>query len=410
MFWKMFCKTAIMAGLILIITTGAAMSENEPASELTTGKESLVTANNRLGFNLIREILKEDRDKNIFISPSSIAMALAMAYNGADGTTRDAMHKTLELDGLTLDQVNRANLALIKELMNLDSAVQFTIANSLWYRNTFRVEQTFIDINREFYNSEVAGLDFGDSGAKDIINGWVDENTNGKIKKIITNIDAQAMLFLINAIYFKGTWTSEFNKDRTKDDEFFTGSGTTVPCRMMYQDDRFPYYEDSTAQMIRLPYGSNEFSMTVVLPRPNVSLNTLINKMNADTWQLWSSRLHNSEGKIYLPSFKMEYEIKLNDVLTALGMEIAFDPNKANFTRINPDGQIYISEVKHKTFVDVNEEGTEAAAVTSIGMALACAPEPGFVMRVDRPFLFVIGDRQTGTVLFVGKVVKPVRD
>jgi len=396
-----------LVGLALSPGPDDPVSSPPPLRDLTTPEKALAEAGNNFGFKLFREILQREHKTNVFISPLSVSLALGMAQNGADGATREAMQKTLALSGMTIEEVNQAYRSLIELLTGLDTAVEFKIANSIWYRRTFPVEKEFLKVNNTYFHAEVSGLDFGDPVAQKTINSWVDRSTNGKISKIVDRIDPLMMMYLINAIYFKGMWTQEFDKKDTRDDQFTTAEGARISCRMMSQDRSFPYFEDSTLQAIDLPYGSGHYSMTVFLPRPEIDLDILIAQFTADNWHKWASALAKSPGELFLPKFKLEYELTLNDELTALGMGIAFAPDKADFTKINKKGKLYISEVKHKTFVDVNEEGTEAAAVTSVGMMLTSVQPAGFVMRVDRPFLFVIRDHRSGTILFMGKIVEP---
>jgi serpin B len=312
---------------------------------------------------------------------------------------------------LTLQEVNESYKSLIELLTNLDPKVKFQIANSIWYREIFPVEDEFIDINNTYFDAEVSGLDFSAPNASNIINGWVDEKTNGKIKKIVDDpINPLTMMFLINAIYFKGIWTYEFDESHTTDDMFTLSDGSKKPCKMMTQEGEFQYFENDDFQAIDLPYGDGDFRMTIFLPRIEKDVNSLIGELNQENWNRWISSFHKRELTLQLPKFTLEYEVKLNDVLRALGMEIAFDSNLANFTKMYKKEQVganlYISNVKHKTFVEVNEEGTEAAAVTSVEMTLTSVPIR-ILMRIDRPFIFAIRESRSGTILFIGKNIEP---
>jgi len=371
---------------------------------LTKSETDLISSDNKFGFKLFKEIVNYDRDKNVFISPLSVGLALGMTYNGAGGTTREAMHATLELQDLTLEEVNEAYQSLMELLLNLDPKVLFQIANSIWYRQDFSVEQEFIDLNKTFFNAEVTSMDFSAPGAVDIINGWISDNTNGKIKEMIDRIDPLTVMFLINALYFKGTWTYEFDPEDTKDDLFHLADGTQKPCKMMTQEASFYYYRNENFRAIDLPYGVGDFSMTVFLPEIGVSVDDVISSFNQENWDQWINSLAQDNGRLYFPKFKLEYKLKMNDVLKALGMEIAFSGG-ADFSGINPNAALYISRVLHNTFVDVNEEGTEAAAVTVVEIKESSA---GLDMRINRPFVFVIREKYSGTILFMGKIVEPV--
>lgn len=385
--------------------------EPEPR-ELAVVQKSLVESDNKFGFKLFQEIIKEEPDKNVFISPLSVSMALGMTYNGADGSTQEAMQATLELSDLTRQEINECYQNLIEVLTGLDPKVKFQIANSIWYRQGFPVEDEFISLNKTYFSAEVRGLDFNDPNASDIINGWVDENTNGKIKEIVDKvINPLTVMFLIDAIYFKGIWTYKFDEELTQDDWFTLPDGSEKSCRMMTQERDFQYFENDDFQAIELPYGGDgDFSMTIFLPRLQKDIDSLIAEFNYENWNQWINSFSEQEGTLQLPKFTLEYELTLNDILKALGMTIAFDPFQADFTRMYKEKEVaenlYISEVKHKAFVKVDEEGTEAAAVTSVEMDLTALPS-GFSMRVDRPFVFVIREDHSQTILFIGKIVEP---
>jgi len=371
---------------------------------LTTGEEQIVSADHRFGLNLFRALSEDDAEKNVFISPLSVSMALGMTLNGADGETYDAMQETLELQGLTEEVINESYQSLIELLQGLDSKVLFEIANSIWYRQGFGVEAEFVDVNESHFNAAVEELDFGSPEALETINGWVDEKTHGKIDKILDHIDASHVMFLINAIYFNGTWTYEFDPDATQEAPFTQLDGSQTDVAMMEQQADLPYFETEAFQAVDLPYGDSLYSMAVILPRPGEDLNALIAGLDEETWDDWMSRFQTQDVTLRLPRFELEYEKKLNDVLSALGMEIAFSPG-ADFSRIRRGGGLWIDYVKHKAFVEVDEEGTEAAAVTVVAIIECAGCGGGAVsMTVDRPFLFSIRERSTGMILFIGKV------
>jgi serpin B len=376
--------------------------------DLTYSEVELKESSNQFGLKLFGKIVETEQDKNIFISPLSVSMALGMTYNGAAGTTLEAMHETLEYGDLTIQEVNESYRSLIELLTELDPKVIFDIANSIWYREGFPVENDFLTTNQDYFDAVVRALDFSSDDAADIINAWVNENTNGKIEKIVDKpIDPLTVMFLINAIYFKGTWTYEFDEENTTDDIFYLPDGSEKECKMMSHKCDHNYFENEQFQAIDLPYGDAGFSMTILLPKPKVNIDSLIVQMNNETWNSWLGSFSEQEVNLYLPKFNLEYEISLNDVLSALGMSIAFDPGRADFTKINSAGNLYISNVKHKTFVKVNEEGTEAAAVTSVEISLTSIGND-ITMRINRPFVFAIRENHSGTILFIGKIVEPI--
>ena len=370
----------------------------------------LVSTQHRFAFKLFAELTKSNIEQNVFVSPTSVALALALAYNGARGETAHAIARTLELGEIGLDALNRANAALIESLRALDPHVALAIANSLWAQQDISFAPGFLKSSQEFYRAEVATLDFGNASAVATINAWVERNTAGKIEKIIDQIDRSAVLFLINAIYFKGRWAKPFDPRRSREMPFMLSGGRQKQQPMMAQTGKFDYYAIPGFQAISLPYGAGRVSMYIFLPEQRSSLRAFRRELSHRSWDAWLRHFRPSEGTIMLPRFKLAYEATLNDALKALGMGIAFDPRRADFGGMIADGKpsANIDEVKHKTFVEVNEEGTEAAAVTSIGMVLTTmAPQRNFSMIVDRPFFCAIRDNQTGALLFMGAITDP---
>jgi len=368
----------------------------------------LVDANTRFGFKLFSEILKQDQSKNVFVSPSSVAIALDMVYNGASGETQAAMAKALNLNGMSLDELNRANTELKTLLENSDPKVQLAIANSLWARQGIPFQPDFLQRNRQFYGAEVTNLNFSDPGAPAAINNWIKEKTRGKIAEIVQTLDPDDVLFLINAIYFKGAWSRPFDKQLTVDRPFYRLDGSQKSHPSMSQSGEYRYFENDQFQAVSLPYGEKRrMNMVIFLPKKFSSLSEFYKQLTPETWKQWVGQLRNRQGSIQIPRFKLEYEIELNRALSALGMANAFNPAQSNFSGIS-SVPTRISEVKHKTFVDVNEEGTEAAAVTSVGIrATSAMPSEPFKMVVDRPFFCAIRDNQTGTLVFMGSIVEP---
>ena len=382
---------------------------NNPAGGSTDPR--LVTANTNFGFKLYHEVAKASAGKNVFISPTSVALCLAMTYNGAVGETKEAMERALETQGLTHAELNKAYSQLKTDLESPDPKVQLQIANSLWARKGVSFNPAFIARNKEFYAAEVTALDFADPGAPATINEWVKNKTRNKIEKIVDSIDAQSVLFLINAIYFKGSWSSEFDKAKTKDDTFTTGSGSRKRLPMMTQSGKYNYFESEKFQAVSLPYGGGRVSMYVFLPSPGTGIDQFIASLSPTNWDSWMKQFSKTQGEINLPRFKVEYEITLNDALKTLGMGVAFEPDRADFTGMFQGAQnAFISKVKHKTFAEVNEEGTEAAAVTSTEMVATSVqiPRKPFRMVVDHPFFFAIRDNRTGSVLFLGSITDPM--
>ena len=362
---------------------------------------SVASANTRFGFKLLQNLRERDSGANIFISPLSISIALTMTYNGAVGETEHAMAEVLEIEGLDRDAVNHSNAALRNSLEDPDPKVEISIANSIWSRQGVEFNPDFLERNRVFFGAEVASLDFSAPEATEIINEWVNTNTNGKIEKIVDRISPQTLLFLINAIYFKGNWQDEFDKSQTRPGIFHLSDGNEKRVEMMRREGEYPYFRGTNFEATRLPYGDGRLGMYIFLPNRDSNLNKFLENLNAENWEGWISQFQDRRHDMMLPRFKLEYEVSLNDTLEALGMGIAFGSG-ADFSGMGPS--LFISEVKHKTFVEVNEEGTEAAAVTAV-VGVKSVPS---VFRVDRPFFFAIYDAETETILFMGTVTEPM--
>lgn len=331
-----------------------------------------------------------------------------MIYNGANGETKSAMQKTLQFQNLDIATVNQESLGLINSLKNPDPKVELSVANSVWVRQGVDFKKDFLSIVGSYFNAEISTLDFSNANAADTINSWVSKNTKGKIPTIvIPPIPSDMVMYLINAVYFKGRWADgfEFDKTLTEDKDFTTANGSMIKHPLMRQHGDLPYLETEDFQSVSLPYGKNKrLSMYVFLPK---NLNNFVQTLDENRWNNWMKQYNETEGTLLLPKFKIEYEKGLVPLLTQLGMGVAFQGN-ADFTGIG--GGLKISEVKHKTYVDVNEEGTEAAAVTSIGVVGSVALSPAekiFYMEVNRPFFFVIRDNQTQEILFMGTIQNP---
>jgi len=375
-----------------------------PANPLVEG---LAAASNGFGFRLLAQLAEQDPGKNLFVSPSSVAMALAMTYNGAKGTTKQAMGETLGLSGMSRHEVNKAHAALRESLEDPDPNVQLAVANSLWGRKDLTFQPDFIQRNTDCYGAEIASVDFLALGTLDTINGWVKEKTHDKIDDLVKqpDLNADTVLILINAIYFKGIWTVPFDEARTEEGTFTLLDGTEQRRPMMSQSGHYNYYEDETVQAVSLPYGDGRVSMYIFLPKEQDGFMEFQKALSSRDWQRWMVLFHKVEGEVTLPRFKVEYEGELSRALTDLGMGVAFG-GEADFSGMGA-GPLWISKVRHKTYVEVNEEGTEAAAATAVVMMRMALPLQRFKMVVDRPFFCAIRDNQTGAILFMGFIVEP---
>jgi serpin B len=360
----------------------------------------LVASNNQFGFDVFHELWKTDSDKSVFLSPTSFSLALEIAYNGALNTTQEAMAKTMHLTGVSMPDLNSRNAALQASLHNPDPKVELNIANALWMRDK-AVKPGFVQVNENYYGSEIGDM----SGLPDSANNWVSGKTQGKITQILPKMDySQLVAVIVNAVYFKGEWAQKFDAAQTTDAQFTRADGSKVACKMMHQSGHYDYFKGDSFQAVRLPYGAKRMSMILLLPDTGTDLNGFLATITPDNWNAWITKLQDAPGEVALPRFTSDYSAALKEPLTKLGMGIAFDPNHADFTNL-ADGA-YIAFVQHKTFVEVNEEGTEAAAATGVGVG-ATAIRPPFHMTLDHPFFYAIRDDKTGAILFLGVLLEP---
>ena len=403
------------AGFRVVVVPAPLASATSPSTGPSPqAVAQLAAANARFAFKLFAELLEEQPHDNVFVSPTSISLALAMAYNGAGGTTRQGMAQALEIQGMSVREVNEANLALAQDLTAPHEGLKLTIANSLWADKGTTFSPAFLKVNQDFYGARVTSLDFTNPDAAGIMNHWVSQQTEGKIPEIVSADDlGSGMPILINAVYFLAPWTSVFDPDDTTDQPFTLLDGSQQTVRMMMKEDKYPYFEDEGFQAISLPYGDEQrFSMCIFLPKETSTLAEFCKSLNAEQWAAWMAAFDGHQGTIMLPRFKAEYEVELRGPLEALGMGEAFG-SRADFAGMLQPARSWfrIGGVKHKTYVEVNEKGTEAAAVTEIGGPTAAnggrrPPEP-FYMVVDHPFFCAIRDNETDTILFMGVIVNP---
>lgn len=376
--------------------------------ELTASEQKVIGSGQSFSYDIFRRVVTAEEKENVFISPLSISMALGMTVNGASGDTRTAMKEALYMEEMDIDEINKSYQSLVDLLINLDPEVQMKIANSIWSREGFEVKEAFIEECRKYFNAEVSELNFDDPKAADIINDWVSKNTEGLIEKIIDGgIPQEVVMYLINAIYFKGDWLYEFDPEDTRERDFNLENGNVATVDMMEQKTAVAAYLSDQVNMIDLPYGDSLYTMTLLMPAdPGVKIDDFIREsLTSQNMAAWRSNMKVSNRVVGLPKFKMEYKKSLNDILKEMGMGVAFEPFNANFKNINENGDLFISDVKHKTFVEVNEEGTEAAAVTSVSIGVTSVGPSQIIF--DRPFVFMIRERISGTVLFMGKMKNP---
>ncbi|OKH38142.1 hypothetical protein NIES2119_11345 [[Phormidium ambiguum] IAM M-71] len=380
------------------------------ASIESTINPRIIAANTRFSLKLFSQLQSKQANQNIFISPASVSVALAIAYNGSNGETKQAIGRTLELQEMSIQDLNQANALIKNQLQESSFKSQFKIANSLWLDKKETIKPDFSQKIQQYYQAEIQNIDFREPQSPAAINSWVKRSTNGKINTIIERIEPNTAFLLMNAIYFVGNWKYPFAKELTKNHPFTLANGTKKPVKMMFQQMAgVKHYENELFQAISLPYADNRLNMYIFLPNEKHGLKGFYQNLNQKNWQKWidnfnSNELQNDYSEltlIGLPRFKLDYEIDLIDALRALGMQIAFSEN-ADFSAISVP-PLWIGKVQHKTFVEINEEGTTAAAVTSLGGTRGGQNQ----IIVDRPFFCVIYDNQTGTILFMGSIVDP---
>lgn len=392
---------------ILVLSCTNENSPNLPAQEakpiqMSMAMEKRISQDNDFGLDLLKNTIVISEKSNVVVSPLSVSIALGMAWNGAKGQTQTEIGNTLKLKDLSTGELNTYYKTMQSALLTVDPSTKLSIANAIWYREGFKVKPEFLKINTDNFNAYVKELNFNKPWALDTINNWCSKSTKGLIPKILDEIQGDAMMYLMNAVYFKGIWRDKFDKSKTISANFTNELGKEVKVNMMVKNDTFAYNSDDFAQYIDLPYGNKAFSMTIILPNKLLTVNDILSQLTAQSLKSTLQDMSQREVDLKLPRFKVENSFILNDPLISMGMPRAFNEGLADFTGI-ADQRLFISEVIHKTYITVDEEGTEAAAVTSIGIFTTSMPQY-IDFNVNKPFLFFIREKSTGIILFLGKV------
>ena len=398
--------------ILIVLFTAGCSSQNDPiiqvpveakTIQLTANQGKRVTQDNEFAFDLLKKTITASGETNVFVSPLSVSIALGMTWNGANGTTKSEMEATLKMSGMSASDINDYYKIMLSTLPAIDPTTKLSIANSLWYKTGFEVKPDFLKVNSDYFNAYIKQMDFSQAWAKDTINNWCAKKTNDLIKNPLDKISQDAVMYLVNAIYFKGIWRKHFETKNTREANFTNELGNQVKINMMYQKDTFTFVQDDYAQYLDMPYGNNAFSMTVILPIDGKSTTDVLNQLTAATWNNRLQTLSSKVVEVYMPRFKNQNKFSLIDPLTNMGMKAAFTDN-ADFTNI-ANAQLKITRVIHDTYVEVTEEGTEAAAVTIVEVGVTSVLNPPVpVFRVNKPFLFVIREKSTGVILFIGKM------
>lgn len=399
-------KKIIQLFFIVSLIAGC-KNQNEPVITedvkpivLRAGLEKRVAQDNEFAFDLFKNTIEDSGETNVFVSPLSVSIALGMAWNGAAGDTKTEMETALKMSGLSVADINDYYKVMQSTLPAIDPTTKLNIANSIWYRSGFEVKPAFLKLNTDYFNAEVRELDFAQAWAKDTINNWCSRKTNHLIPEMLDEVAPDAVMYLINAVYFKGVWQKQFDKKNTLEANFTTEANEQVKVNMMFQKDTFLYTQDENAQYLDMPYGNKAFSMTVILPKEGKTTGDVLNFLTVNQWSNVLQSLVSQEVEVYFPRFKTKNKFVLNEALKRMGMKLAFT-GAADFSNIANAG-LFISRVLHDTYVEVTEEGTEAAAVTVIEFKNSMPMIP--VFRVNKPFLYVIREKSTGVILFIGKM------
>ena len=379
-------------------------TDRELPRELSAQEMIVAEGSNSFAFDLLHMLREKENERSFFVSPLSISLAFGMALNGAESDTYEQMRDFFGYDGLTRDEINNAKRDLIELLTTVDPAVIMNIANSVWYREGFSVKEEFLKNNRDFFDAEVRDLDFSDPSAPDIINGWIEEKTEGLIEEMIDQIGPDVVMYLINAIYFKGDWTVQFDPDETRDAPFHLDNGETAEVQMMQGREEFRYYIGDEWTALDMWYGEAGFSFTALMPTDDhVPLMELASGLTSDRFTSITNQLEKDTVNVFVPKFELDYEIQgFPDELKEMGLTLPFS-GQADFSGITEQAPLAISDVLHRAVIKLDEEGSEAAAVTVIGFVLTSAGGSSYkTIRLDRPFLFFIRENSTNTILFMG--------
>jgi len=390
--------------------------EMEPARAITLQPQTraILEQNNSFAFNFFKAVSQDPQQgENLFLSPYSVSAALGMLYNGAEGETKAEIAKVLGMDGYTPEEVNRYYQELTTALLEVDPFSSLGLANAIWANKGIPLKNSFVEVNQNYYDAEVSTLDFSLPSALQAINSWSNEKTNGTIPKILETIDPQTLVILANAIHFNSFWTWDFDKSQTVNKTFHNIDGTTSMVPMMHQKQMvMKYAQMNSCGMVTLPYANGAFAMNLILPEEGEDIDALIEDIDSESWEIMRNHASNSYVKVTLsmPRFKVENKLGLVDILKGMGIQKAFSGVEADFSAmLDIDIIAFISEVIQKSYISVDEAGTEAAAVTVIVLSTSMGPMPNpeeVTMVIDRPFIFTITEQSTGAILFMGKITK----
>lgn len=398
----------LFAGILLFSSCQEKTETYIPSIDFQTNKKAseLISADNAFAFELFKEVHNLAEEDNYMVSPLSVAIALGMTYNGADGATKTAFEETLGLAGFTRHEINAIHGKLIEHLLKVDPKVKFEIANSIWVNKNYTLMTEFADSNAFYYNAEINSMDFYNGEAVDIINGWVSDKTHEKITEVLNEIPPATVMYLINALYFYGSWQYEFDKEKSAPMDFKLKNGSTEQVDGMIMTASLPISFTDKFTAIELPYGEDKFSMMIMLPKEGYDVDDVIDEMSVNSWDSWTENLNLTNLTLKMPKFKYEFKTLLNDHLSNMGLGVAFGGGAEFPLMVEESNDLFISRVIHKTFIDVNEEGTEAAAVTVVEIRETSIGDD-LIININKPFIYVIREKTSGALVFMGKVGRP---
>jgi serine protease inhibitor len=409
-------RSIVFSALLVLLSPAFLTCKKQPAESLpvdpvtinlSTAQVSLISSENTFAIDIFKKVLEKAAESdNVIISPMSISSALSMVLNGANGSTCDSMIKALRMSGLTLVNINNSYKDLTTALLGIDKRVLISAANSVWIENSFVVKKPFTDILSLYYNAGSMPFDITDPSVPKQVNSWIEGKTNGLIKNMIDELDPSTVMLLINAIYFKGKWKTQFDEQKTLQESFYKPDGTSVIVPMMKQTSEFKIYNGQGFTLAEFPYGQGNFVMDVILPSDNNGIKKIIPLINQASLKGWLDQMSEKKTELSFPKFKYGYKKEFKDILTEMGMGIAFLQG-ADFSNIS-DIATQISFVLHQAFIETNEEGTEAAAATIVGIIATSAPSGPYILDLDHSFLYIIRETTTNSILFMGKVADPL--
>lgn len=398
---------------VCCLTVGmlASCSEDEPVTpnikynpgtiKLTTAQQAQVENSNEFAWKFFKEVSKGEQ-QDVFVSPLSVTYALGMLSNGAVGDTQKEILEGLEFRSGKVEDINSLCHQLMIESPKLDKSTQLSMANAVVANKKIQLQPTFQNVVKKQYDALVASKDFGSPATLSFINQWASDHTHGMVPKILERINPDGVSYLLNALYFKGIWYRQFDKKHTKKEAFTKADGTKSQVQMMHQKEQFLIGENEMYQTVVLPYGNGSYEMIVVLPREGKKLSDVLVAMNGKQWKDNLKATRFAEVDLKLPRFTSVYNRELNDVLKLLGMNAMFDPSKANLTKMSAVSS-FVSMVLQKAKIEVDEEGSKAAAVTVVETLTTAAPPSRPIMfHANRPFMYAIAEHSTGTIFFMG--------